>query len=60
MAKQIKHTANTRHMTLAEIEQFAADARASGATGDETPTVTASIGGRIKALTVDVRSNKTS
>lgn len=54
MAKQIKHTAADRHMTLAEIEAFARDARAAGATGDEIPTVTASIGGRVKALAVDV------
>jgi hypothetical protein len=54
MVKQIKHVADDKVMTLAEIEAFCLDARNTGATGTEIPVATASIGGKVKALTVVV------
>jgi hypothetical protein len=54
MATHMEHTASSRHMTLAEIEAFCRAARTAGATDSTTPTVRASLGGRIQRLGVTI------
>ena len=54
MAKQIKHTADNKTMTLDELGAFVQDAMRSGATGSEVVGATVTLGGKVKAVTVDV------
>ena len=54
MAKQIKHTADSKTMTLDELGAFVQDAMRSGATGNEVVRATVSLGGKVKTVTVDV------
>ncbi|RNG34307.1 hypothetical protein [Streptomyces botrytidirepellens] len=54
MAKQIKHTATDKTMTLNELAAFVQDAMRSGADGTEKVKATVAFSGRIKDVTVDV------
>lgn len=54
MAKEIKHTASSKAMTLDELAAFVQDALRSGATGAEPVTATITMGGKIKAAAITV------
>lgn len=54
MAKEIKHTAADRHMTLDELAAFVQDAMRSGAAGHEPVGAVVTFGGKLKAVTVEV------
>lgn len=52
--KEIKHVGAGRGMTLIELEAFIQDARRHGASGTEVTKVVATVGGKVKSLTVEV------
>lgn len=54
--KTVEHKANKgQPMTIDELEAFVQDARRSGATGGEVVKVTATWGGKIGKLAVDIQ-----
>ncbi|WP_141698376.1 hypothetical protein [Streptomyces lushanensis] len=54
MAKQIRHTATDKTMTLSELAAFVQDALNSGADGTERLKSNVAFSGRVKDLTVEV------
>ncbi|SFK73720.1 hypothetical protein [Streptomyces pini] len=62
MAKEIKHTAGGKHMTLDELAAFVQDAMRTGAAGHEPVAATVTFGGKLRTVTVevDVRADRLS
>lgn len=52
MAKKIEHVAGDKFMTLDEIAEFIADARAAGAAGTDVPHGRLSFGGKLQQLSI--------
>ncbi|MFI8853668.1 hypothetical protein ACIGW3_26230 [Streptomyces sp. NPDC053499] len=59
MAKEIKHAAADKRMTLDEVSAFVADAYSAGATGSEEVAAAVTFGGKLRHVAVNVTPQTT-